>query len=62
MPKQPKDTAADRRGAQVLRLGLQERRKMAEDLDYIPMPDSVVKQIEAVWKKDVKDDSGKPIF
>jgi phosphate transport system substrate-binding protein len=35
---------------------------MAQELDYIPMPDSVVKQIETVWKKDVKDDSGKPIF
>jgi len=36
--------------------------KMAQDLDYIPMPDGVVKQIEAAWKQDVKDDSGKPIF
>ena len=26
--------------------------KMAEELDYVPMPASVVKQIEAVWKKD----------
>ena len=35
---------------------------MAQDLDYIPMPEAVVKQIETVWKNDVKDDSGKPIF
>jgi hypothetical protein len=34
---------------------------MAQDLDYIPMPGSVVTQIEASWKG-VKDDSGKPIF
>jgi hypothetical protein len=27
---------------------------MAESLDYIPMPDSVVKLIEAKWKSDVK--------
>ncbi len=29
---------------------------MAQDLDYIPMPEGVVKQIEAAWKKDVKDE------
>jgi hypothetical protein len=26
---------------EVLRLGLQERRKIAADLDYVPLPDSV---------------------
>ena len=28
--------------------------KMAEDLDYIPMPDSVVKLIEKTWSADIK--------
>jgi phosphate transport system substrate-binding protein len=28
--------------------------KMAEDLDYIPMPDAVVKQIEKTWSSDIK--------
>ena len=28
--------------------------KMAEDLDYIPMPDNVVKLVEAMWAKDIK--------
>ena len=28
-----------RRGAEVLRLGLQERRQPAADLDYVPLPD-----------------------
>jgi len=27
---------------------------MAEDLDYIPMPDNVVKLVEAMWAKDIK--------
>jgi hypothetical protein len=27
--------------------------KMAEDLDYIPMPDNVVKLVEATWAKDI---------
>ena len=28
--------------------------KMAEDLDYIPMPEAVVKQIEKTWSADIK--------
>ena len=28
--------------------------KMAEELDYIPMPDSVVKQIEKTWSAEIK--------
>jgi hypothetical protein len=27
---------------------------MAQDLDYIPMPDNVVKLVEAMWDKDVQ--------
>ena len=34
--------------------------KMALELDYIPMPDSVVKLVKAEWKK-IQDASGKPI-
>ena len=34
--------------------------KTASDLDYIPMPDSVVSAIEKVWSQ-VTDASGKPV-
>src|SRR3954465_8236206 len=34
--------------------------KLALDLDYVPMPDSVVKLVKAEWKK-IKDAAGKPI-
>jgi phosphate transport system substrate-binding protein len=34
---------------------------MAAELDYVPMPDPVVKQIQAAWKN-VKDGSGKPVY
>jgi phosphate transport system substrate-binding protein len=27
---------------------------MAEELDYIPMPDAVVKMIEKTWSADIK--------
>jgi len=35
--------------------------KMAEELDYIPMPDAVVDLVHQEWKK-IKDTSGKPVF
>jgi phosphate transport system substrate-binding protein len=36
--------------------------KMAEALDYVPMPDAVVSLIKASWKAQLKDSSGKPVF
>jgi phosphate transport system substrate-binding protein len=36
--------------------------KMALELDYVPIPDSVVKQIKSVWKSQIKDASGKPVY
>jgi phosphate transport system substrate-binding protein len=36
--------------------------KMAEELDFVPMPASVVSAVEGVWSKDIKDASGKPVF
>jgi phosphate transport system substrate-binding protein len=36
--------------------------KLAEDLDYVPLPDSVVKMIKASWKDQIKDASGKPVW
>ena len=35
--------------------------KMALDLDYIPMPDNVVRLVKAEWKK-IQDASGKPVY
>ena len=35
--------------------------KMADELDYVPMPAPVVKVIQAEWKN-VKDASGKPVY
>ncbi len=36
--------------------------KMAEELDYVPIPDSLVKLNEAAWKSQVKDAGGKPVW
>ena len=35
---------------------------MAEELDYVPVPDKVVDAIQKVWAAEIKDQSGKPIF
>jgi phosphate transport system substrate-binding protein len=36
--------------------------KMAEELDYVPMPDKVVKDIEQTWASEIKDAGGKPLY
>ena len=36
--------------------------KMADELDYVPMPDAVVQLIQAEWKKSIKDAAGKPVY
>ena len=33
--------------------------KLAEELDYVPLPDNVTKLIENAWKTQIKDASGK---
>ena len=61
LPKQPKDAAAAGEALKFFSWAYKSGSKMAQDLDYIPMPESVVKTIEARWS-DIKDPSGKPIF
>jgi phosphate transport system substrate-binding protein len=36
--------------------------KMAEKLDYIPMPDKVVKLVESTWQEEIKDLQGRSIW
>ena len=36
--------------------------KMAEELDYVPMPEAVVKDIEQTWADQIQDADGKPLF
>jgi phosphate transport system substrate-binding protein len=36
--------------------------KMADDLDYVPMPEPVVKLVEETWKTSLKSADGKPIW
>jgi len=36
--------------------------KMAEELDYVPMPAKVVRLVEATWHKVIRDPQGRPIW
>ena len=36
--------------------------RMAEELDYVPMPDAVVRLIQSNWKSQLKDPAGKGIY
>jgi phosphate transport system substrate-binding protein len=60
--KQPQDAAAAAEALKFFAWAYAKGGKMAEELDYVPMPAAVVSAIEGVWSKDIKDASGKPVF
>lgn len=35
--------------------------KMADELDYVPMPDTVIKMVNAAWGQ-IKDSAGAPVW
>jgi len=35
---------------------------MAEELDFVSMPATVVGAVESVWANEIKDANGKPVF
>jgi phosphate transport system substrate-binding protein len=60
--KQPQDAAAATEALKFFSWGYAKGDKMAEDLDFVPMPDNVVTAIQKVWSAEIKDASGKPLF
>jgi phosphate transport system substrate-binding protein len=54
MHKTPADKAASAEALKFFKYSFEKGGKMAEELDYIPMPDSVVKQIEKTWSADIQ--------
>ena len=61
IPKQPQDTAAATEALKFFAWAYAKGGKMAEELDYVPMPAKVVSEIQAMWAKDIKDGSGQPL-
>jgi phosphate transport system substrate-binding protein len=60
--KQPQDPAAATEALRFFAWAYSKGGKMAEDLDFVPMPANVVGAIEGVWSKEIKDAGGKPLF
>jgi phosphate transport system substrate-binding protein len=60
--KQPQDPAAAAEALKFFAWAYKKGDKMAEELDYVPMPDKVVTSIQKMWAKDIKGADGKPLF
>jgi phosphate transport system substrate-binding protein len=54
MHKEPADKAASAEAVKFFGWAFAKGGKMAEELDYIPMPDSVVKLIQKTWSAEIK--------
>ena len=57
----PTDAADSAAALKFFDWGYKNGKQMAEDLDYVPMPDSVVALIEKTWKDKIKATDGKPV-
>jgi len=62
MYKKPQDTAAAAAALKFFAWSYEQGGKMAEELDYIPMPKAVVDSVKKTWTDEVKDAAGKAIF
>jgi phosphate transport system substrate-binding protein len=54
MQRAPADKAASGEAIKFFKWAFANGGKMAEELDYIPMPENVVKMIEKTWSADIK--------
>jgi phosphate transport system substrate-binding protein len=62
MPKQPQDPAAAKEALKFFDWAFTKGGKMAEELDYIAMPENVVALIKKTWASEIKDAGGKPLM
>ena len=61
MHKDATDKAASQEAIKFFKWSFEKGGKMAEELDYVPMPAKVVGEIEAMWSKEIRDSSGNPL-
>jgi phosphate transport system substrate-binding protein len=54
MHKEATDKAASQEALKFFKFAFDKGAKSAEELDYIPMPDSVIKLIEKTWNSEIK--------
>jgi len=62
MHKQPDDPAAALEALKFFAWAYAKGGKAAEDLDYVPLPATVVDQIKKTWSSEFKTADGKPLF
>jgi phosphate transport system substrate-binding protein len=62
MPKQPQDPTAAKEALKFFDWAFTKGGKMAEEPDYIAMPENVVGLIKREWASDIKDATGKPLM
>ena len=60
--KQPQDPVAAGEALKFFAWAYDKGDKMAEDLDFVPMPTPVVATIEKMWSANIKNSAGKPLF
>jgi phosphate transport system substrate-binding protein len=62
MHKQPNNPAATNAALKFFAWAFAKGGKMAEQLDYVPMPGKVVGAVQNLWASQIKDPSGKPVY
>jgi phosphate transport system substrate-binding protein len=62
MHKQPGDPAAVGAALKFFNWAYAKGGQTAQELDYVPMPPSVVSAVQRLWAAQIKDASGKPLF
>jgi phosphate transport system substrate-binding protein len=60
--KQPQDPAAAAAALKFFAWAYGKGGKMAEELDFVPMPTAVVGNVQKMWGSSIKDAGGKPLF
>jgi len=60
--KQPDDAAAVSEALKFFAWAYDKGDKMAEELDYVPMPKKVVGEVQKVWASQIKDAGGKALY
>jgi phosphate transport system substrate-binding protein len=62
MYKQQADAAKGKEVVKFFDWAFANGAKSATELDYVPLPESVIKQVQASWKQNLKDASGKALY
>ncbi|MBN9073760.1 MAG: phosphate ABC transporter substrate-binding protein PstS [Rhizobiales bacterium] len=60
--KQPDDATATAEALKFFAWAYEKGGDMAAELDYVPMPESVVKSVEQMWAKDIVGSDGQPLY